>query len=81
MCKLGTSIDVAVRAVDDRGQSYRKVVGIDACIAPLIRALQAAGIDTVASCCGHGKTLGRIDLADGRVLFIGHDTRVEGRRH
>jgi hypothetical protein len=34
------------------------------------KALNAAGILTSASCCGHGKGQGRIDLTDGRVLFI-----------
>lgn len=44
---------------------------IDWCIHPIVAALNAAGLTTVASCCGHGKVQGRIDLADGRVLFLG----------
>lgn len=44
--------------------------GIDACIAPLIQALNDGGIPTVASCCGHGHRPGRISLKDGRELFI-----------
>jgi len=47
-----------------------KVVCIDWCIHDLVAALNAAGIETVACCCGHGKINGRIDLADGRVLTI-----------
>lgn len=29
-------------------------VSVDACIAPAVSALWAAGIETAASCCGHG---------------------------
>ena len=47
-----------------------KVQCIDWCIHPIVSALNAAGIVTVASCCGHGKIEGRIDLADGRILRI-----------
>ena len=47
-----------------------KVVGIDACIQPIVAALNSANIATVASCCGHGKEDGSIVLADGRELRI-----------
>ena len=47
-----------------------KVICIDWCIHPIVAALNAAGIKTVACCCGHGKIPGRIDLADGRTLMI-----------
>lgn len=43
---------------------------IDWCIHHLVAALNAGGIKTVASCCGHGKQQGRIDLKDGRILWI-----------
>jgi hypothetical protein len=43
---------------------------IDWCIHHIVAALNAGGVETVASCCGHGKADGRIDLADGRVLTI-----------
>lgn len=45
-------------------------VWCDPCIAPLIEALNAAGIATVASCCGHGHRPGFIMLADGRDLIV-----------
>lgn len=32
-----------------------RVVEVDACIAPLLQALNDAGIQTIDSCCGHGK--------------------------
>jgi hypothetical protein len=47
-----------------------RVRSIDWCIHHIVAALNAAGIETVASCCGHMKTDGRIDLADGRTLVI-----------
>ncbi len=48
----------------------RRVEFIDPCIAHIIAALNAANIVTIASCCGHGKKDGRIDLEDGRILTI-----------
>jgi len=47
-----------------------KVAGIDYCIAPIVEALQKAGIDMRGSCCGHGENDGNILLQDGRVLII-----------
>lgn len=47
-----------------------KVCRIDWCIHPIVAALNAAGVETVACCCGHGEQDGRIDLEDGRVLVI-----------
>jgi hypothetical protein len=41
------------------------VIEIDACIAPVIEALQKAGIYTLTSCCGHGKEDGYILLENG----------------
>jgi hypothetical protein len=53
-------------AVDIEG----KRIGVDACIAPIVAALNRAGIRTVASCCGHGGREGEIALADGRWLTV-----------
>ena len=39
-----------------------RVQCIDYCIHHIVAALNAAGIGTVASCCGHGTMHGRIDL-------------------
>lgn len=44
--------------------------GVDRCIAPLIAALNNAGIWTASSCCGHGREDGVIILQDGRTLVI-----------
>jgi hypothetical protein len=50
-----------------------KLQSIDICIADIVAALNAANIKTVASCCGHGKTSGIIDLEDGRIIKIYYD--------
>ncbi len=47
---------------------------IDACIAPIVDALNQAGIYTIGSCCGHGRSSGSIVLADGREMIICTDT-------
>lgn len=52
------------------GFAHFKHTDIDLCIAPIVTALQQAGIDMRGSCCGHGKTDGDIHLQDGRILII-----------
>ena len=47
-----------------------RVQCIDFCTHKLVAALNAGGIRTVTSCCGHGNDAGRIDLEDGRTLAI-----------
>lgn len=42
----------------------------DPCIANLVAALNTHGLQTVASCCGHGYRPGNIVLEDGRELII-----------
>lgn len=73
MCddRYSTRVRVHIPAdLSATGKAHWKRIGIDRCIAPIVAALQAAGIDMRASCCGHGAVLGRIDLADGRTLRI-----------
>ncbi len=48
---------------------------IDHCIADIVAALNAANIITMASCCGHGKQDGIINLEDGREIII----KMEGK--
>jgi hypothetical protein len=43
---------------------------IDFCIADIVAALNAANIETIASCCGHKKIDGSILLKDGRIITI-----------
>lgn len=47
-----------------------RIVCVDWCIHHIVAALNAGGVETVASCCGHGVETGRIDLADGRKLIV-----------
>lgn len=63
---------------DDFSHQERVEIGgrmecIDRCIAPIVLALNEAGVRTVASCCGHGKRPGSIALADGREIIIAKD--------
>ena len=43
---------------------------IDHCIHQIVAALNAGGVRTVDSCCGHKTIKGSIGLEDGRVLII-----------
>lgn len=56
-----------------------RTVEVDAEIAPLVRALNAAGLGTIASCSGHGFRPACIALADGREIIIARDFE-EARR-
>lgn len=53
-----------------RDASGRPTVWCDPCIAPIVSALNDAGLTTIASCCGHGQRPGVITLADERHLMI-----------
>jgi len=73
MCKQGDTVPVYVTIPADlstTGEVQAKCAEIDRCIAPIVSALQRAGIDMRGSCCGHGKGLGDIHLQDGRLLLI-----------
>ena len=47
-----------------------KVQGIDRCIHHIVEALNAGGVWTASSCCGHKVMKGMIALEDGRLLLI-----------
>ncbi len=73
MCNHGEVHLVKVKIAADlscNGQEKWKEMGIDTCIAPMVRAFQEAGIDMRGSCCGHGRGFGNIELADGSGLLI-----------
>lgn len=53
--------------------------GLDPCLMPLIAALTAAGLRTIASCCGHGFRPANIILEDGREIIIAR-SREEARK-
>ncbi len=76
MCETTVPVRVKVPAdLSHTGEPLWRDYGIDACIAPLVIALQAGGIDMRGSCCGHGKRDGEILLADGRVLIVRRPNR------
>lgn len=63
MCQWGTHkiIEVVIPAdLSHTGLPYKKNIEIDACIAPIVKALNDAGIIMRGSCCGHNKTAGEI---------------------
>ena len=69
MCKWGDSIVMEVTIpshLSHSGETYKKKVGIDRCIAPLVKAMNEAGMVTDASCCGHGKQPPSIIFNDGQ---------------
>ena len=73
MCEWGTDTElwVAIPAnLSHTGEFHWDMKGVDACIAPIVQALNQAGIYTASSCCGHGKVPGSILLHDGRILTI-----------
>lgn len=73
MCQHGDSVSVYVHIDADLaadGREKWKLAAIDRCIAPLVSALQAEGINMRGSCCGHGSGVGEINLSDGRVLLV-----------
>lgn len=59
--------------VIERDANGKPTVWCDPEIVGLVRALNAGGIRTVASCSGHGHRPGSIALADGRELIIAPD--------
>ena len=68
MCTHGiTTPQVKLAQPRSDGRTHAPV---DPCIAPLVQALNDAGIQTVASCCGHGHRPGSIILEDGRELIV-----------
>lgn len=72
MCERGTTTIVMIG---------EKPVDVDSCIAPIVATLNAAGIRTRASCCGHGIQPGNIMLDDGRELIIAPDFETARKVH
>ena len=77
MCNWGDSELVQVTIPADlsaTGRTRKCFKPIDRCIAPIVAALEAAGIQMRSSCCGHGERNGLIELQDGRRLVIEHES-------
>jgi hypothetical protein len=71
MCDQTAHLQLKIAAdLNVTGQEEWKTVQIDGCIASLVAALQAGGIDMRGSCCGHGAREGFIHLNDGRALLL-----------
>lgn len=73
MCTWNDTLPVEVTVPADlshTGEERREFKPIDRCIAPIVSALNVAGIRTRSSCCGHGQAPGEILLADGRTLVV-----------
>ena len=54
-------------------QNGQQTVHVDACIQPMVQALNDAGFQTLNCCCGHGQRPGSIILEDGREVLIAPD--------
>lgn len=85
MCKdhSGVLVEIPTASVTFSDQTARpngNKRGVDACIAPIVKALNDAAIGTVASCCGHGTHVGSIALTDGRELLLVPDFQT-ARHH
>lgn len=71
MCKHTTLVRVPIAAdLSHTGEKRWDWKAVDACIAPLVNALNQAGIETRGCCCGHGWADGSILLQDGRELIV-----------
>lgn len=68
-CKTAPNREAAMVTIE-RKPDGTPSVWCDPCIAPIIRALNAGGVATIASCCGHQNRPGSIVLADGREMIM-----------
>ena len=78
MCKTTETVKVLIQAdLSHTGEPFWKDAKIDACIADIVQALSASGIEMRASCCGHDKSDGNILLQNGREIIIKHAPKAE----
>lgn len=73
MCEHGNTVDCCVPVPADlafEGELTWKMKPVDACLAPIVDALNRGGVLTRSCCCGHGKTPGEIVLHDFTVLRV-----------
>ncbi len=52
MCEWGSDVEIVVS----------KRIIVDKCIAPIVSRLNAAGVYTTGSCCGHGKSVASVAI-------------------
>lgn len=72
MCSDHSTALVEIPTASHRGP-HGRMRAVDPCLVSLVQALNAAGLATVASCCGHGYRPANVILADGREVFIAPD--------
>lgn len=75
MCKKGNEV-IVILAKPRRGSNRADV---DECIASIAQALNNGGIQTIASCCGHGKIPGTIVLEGYKELLIYPDHKTASK--
>ena len=77
--KAPVRVDVRISAdLSETGKPYYRECYIDACIAPIIKALSDGGIKTKWACCGHKRYAGVISLDNDMELMI---MTPEQRKH
>lgn len=73
MCKWNDTVNLRVKISARKsytGQGRWDTKPIDRCLAPIVQALNDAGIYTEECCCGHGRGDGYLGLIDGRMFII-----------
>lgn len=73
MCKWNDVVEMRVpipAELSHTGKLRWEVKLIDSCIADLVLALNARGVLTAGSCCGHGRGPGKIELHDEEPLLL-----------
>lgn len=73
MCKWGDTVNLKVPIpanCSHTGKFHWATKSVDECIAPIVKALNDAGIHTGGSCCGHGKADGNISFHNGTLLIV-----------
>ena len=68
MCNWGNT--AKVRLMKPKEISGKIEVNVDRYIAPLVQLLNDCGIETISSCCGHGKMPASIILNGGLEITI-----------
>lgn len=64
MCQWNTSDVVALPPNVDTSKEVRSV-SLDRCLVPAIKAIWAAGFETLGCCCGHGKEPPSVIIPEG----------------
>ncbi len=77
MCKHRTTTEVIL--LDEKLFAGRREITVDACLGRLVQVLNDYGIETIASCCGHGATAKstiRISSKNVRLISLVDDFSI-----